>query len=50
VKKPPMRGPNANPVYTDATLNPMTCPRCFKGKIETRIACPVVLENADPIP
>lgn len=50
VKMPPAKGPTAKPIYTAATTIPKTRPRCLGKKAETKMAGPVVLVNAPPIP
>ena len=50
VNNPPAKGPKANPRYTAETEIPKTRPRYWGKKAETRIAGPVVLENAPPMP
>ena len=47
---PPKRGPNAKPEYTADTEMPNTRPLLSAGNEDTRIAFPVVPENAAPIP
>ena len=50
VKNPPKNGPNASPRYTPETDIPSTLPRCCGKNAETRMAAPVVLLKAAPIP
>jgi hypothetical protein len=50
VKKPPANGPNAKPRYTAETDMPSTLPRYCGKNAETKMAGPVVLEKAAPIP
>src|SRR5690554_112975 len=50
VSSPPAKGPNASPRYTAEVEKPSTRPLCCGGNADTRIAGPVVLVKAAPIP
>jgi|GEM_PF-4180628 len=50
VKSPPAKGPKASPKYTADTDMPNTRPRNWGKKADTRMAGPVVLVKAAPMP